>query len=81
MSSQAPGAQRSETPNQQSEMAQDALAGSKDTSTSLKQQLKANLIKSGVTNVQVYPESFLIRAKDPLGNPIAMDVGTIPCGS
>ncbi len=40
----------------------------------MKQQLKANLIKSGFTNVQVFPESFLIRAKDPQGNPIAMAV-------
>jgi len=41
---------------------------------SLKEQLKDNLIKSGFTNVQVSPESFLIRAKDPQGNPIAMAI-------
>jgi len=59
-SSQPPAAQPSEAQNQQN--------------ASLKEQLKANLIKSGFTNVQVFPESFLIRAKDPQGNPIAMAV-------
>ncbi len=59
-SSQPAASQPSETQNQQN--------------ASLKQQLKANLIKSGFTNVRVSPESFLIRAKDPQGNPIAMAV-------
>jgi hypothetical protein len=69
-SSQPAAAQPSETKNQQNAMAQDPSAKA----TSLKEQLKANLIKSGFTNVQVSPESFLIRAKDPQGNPIAMAV-------
>jgi hypothetical protein len=43
-------------------------------SLSVKQQLKENLIRSGFTNVTVMPESFVIHATDPQGNPIAMVV-------
>jgi hypothetical protein len=57
---QVTSSQQPETQNQQN--------------ASLKEQLKDNLIKSGFTNVQVSPESFLIRAKDPQGNPIAMAI-------
>jgi hypothetical protein len=73
-SSQPAAAQPSETQNQQNVMAKDSSTAPQDRSASLKQQLKDNLIKSGFTNVQVFPESFLIRAKDPQGNPIAMAV-------
>jgi hypothetical protein len=43
-------------------------------SISLTQQLKENLIRSGFTNVTVTPESFIIHATDPQGNPMAMVV-------
>ncbi|HUI21750.1 MAG TPA: hypothetical protein VLZ74_11990 [Methylocella sp.] len=40
----------------------------------LSQQLRTNLQKSGFSNVRIMPESFLIRAQDPQGNPIEMVV-------
>ncbi len=42
--------------------------------SSVKQGLKENLIRSGFTNVTIMPESFVIHATDPQGNPIAMVV-------
>jgi hypothetical protein len=72
--SQMTSSQPPETQNQQNAMAKESSTAPQDRSASLKQQLKDNLINSGFTNVQVFPESFLIRAKDPQGNPIAMAV-------
>jgi len=45
-----------------------------ESSMNLKQRLKDNLVQSGFTNVTIMPESFIIHATDPQGNPIAMVV-------
>lgn len=39
---------------------------------SIQQQLRQNLQRAGFTDVQVMPSSFLVRAKDPGGNPVMM---------
>jgi hypothetical protein len=36
------------------------------------QQLTANLRKSGFTDIKVVPDSFLLSAKDPSGNPVTI---------
>jgi hypothetical protein len=41
---------------------------------SLKQHLKENLVQSGFANVTIMPESFIIHANDPQGNPVTMVV-------
>ncbi len=38
----------------------------------LRQDLRADLQKAGFTNVQVMPDSFLVKAKDRAGQPVAM---------
>jgi Protein of unknown function (DUF1236) len=38
----------------------------------LQQEVRENLAKAGFTDIQVMPESFLVRAKDQTGNPIMM---------
>ena len=43
-------------------------------SMSLKQRLKENFVRSGFTNVTIMPESFIIHANDPQGNPVTMVV-------
>jgi hypothetical protein len=35
-------------------------------------QVRDDLTKAGFTDVKVMPESFLVRAKDPKGNPVMM---------
>ncbi len=37
-----------------------------------RQQVQQNLSKAGYTDIKIMPESFLVRAKDPSGNPIMM---------
>jgi hypothetical protein len=39
---------------------------------SIQQQLRQNLQRAGFTDIQVMPSSFLVRAKDPGGNPVMM---------
>ncbi len=41
-------------------------------STNIRQQVQQNLSKAGYTDIKIMPESFLVRAKDPSGNPIMM---------
>ncbi len=41
-------------------------------STPLREQVQQNLSKAGFTDIKVMPESFLVRAKDPSGNPVMM---------
>ena len=38
----------------------------------MRQQVQQNLSKAGFTDIKVMPESFLVRAKDPNGNPVMM---------
>lgn len=38
----------------------------------IQQQVKQNLSQAGFTNIQVLPESFLVRATDKSGNPVMM---------
>lgn len=38
----------------------------------IRQQVKQDLEHAGFTNVQVMPESFLVRAKDKQGRPVMM---------
>lgn len=40
--------------------------------TALRQQVQQNLSKAGFSDIKIMPESFLVRAKDPNGNPIMM---------
>lgn len=40
----------------------------------MRQQLENSLTKAGFTDIKIMPESFLIRAKDPSGNPMMMVV-------
>ena len=42
------------------------------TTMSVRDQVRDELTKSGFTDVQVMPESFLVRAKDSKGNPVMM---------
>jgi hypothetical protein len=39
---------------------------------SVKAQIKSNLEQAGFTDIKLMPDSFLVRAKDKSGNPIAM---------
>jgi hypothetical protein len=41
-------------------------------SSSLRDQVRDDMTKAGFTDVKVMPESFLVRAKDPKGNPVMM---------
>jgi len=41
-------------------------------SESVRAQIKSNLEQAGFTDVKLMPDSFLVRAKDKSGNPIAM---------
>ena len=38
----------------------------------IRQKLKDDLSKAGFTDIQMMPESFLVRAKDSSGNPVIM---------
>ena len=38
----------------------------------LRDQVRDDLTKAGFSDVKVMPESFLVRAKDPKGNPVMM---------
>ena len=51
--------------------AQDAQTQSQQTQ-SVRAQVKQQLKKAGFSDVRVMPESFLVRAKDPSGNPVMM---------
>jgi hypothetical protein len=59
----------------------DAAADSQNTKTqattpatgeNLRQQIRTNLQQAGFTDIKLMPDSFLVRAKDKSGNPIAM---------
>ncbi len=41
-------------------------------SANIRQQVQQNLSKAGYTDIKIMPESFLVRAKDPSGNPVMM---------
>ena len=43
--------------------------------TSIRQQIEGQLSKDGYTNVQIMPSSFMVRAKDKMGNPVEMVIG------
>jgi hypothetical protein len=43
-----------------------------NTTANLRQQVQQNLSKAGFSDIKIMPESFLIRAKDPSGNPVMM---------
>src|SRR5581483_12471388 len=43
-----------------------------NSSTPIRQQVQQNLSKAGFTDIKIMPESFLVRAKDPNGNPVMM---------
>jgi hypothetical protein len=67
-------------PNQDNTKA-DATTASQDAQTksgtqasgeSLRAQIKSNLQQAGFTDIKLMPDSFLVRAKDKSGNPIAM---------
>ena|SRR5258708_7398331 len=38
----------------------------------IRQQVQNNLAQAGYTDIQIMPESFLVRAKDKSGNPVMM---------
>lgn len=69
---QASPSQMPAAPTQQGKMSETPKMS--EGSLGVKQQLKENLIRSGFTKVTVMPESFVIHATDPQGNPIAMVV-------
>jgi hypothetical protein len=68
-------AQSTQSPssNSSSSSAQHSGTNSQD-NTNIRQQLMQDLQKAGFTNVQVVPESFLVRAKDKQGRPVMMVV-------
>ena len=39
---------------------------------SIAQSVRSNLEQAGYTDIQMVPSSFLVRAKDPNGNPVMM---------
>ncbi len=43
-----------------------------DQKSPIRDQVQQNLSKAGYTDIKVMPESFLVRAKDPSGNPVMM---------
>ena len=45
---------------------------SQQPSQPVREQVKQTLEAAGFTDVQVMPESFLVRAKDPAGSPVIM---------
>ena len=49
-----------------------ALSTNSPEATNMRQQMQNDLTKAGFTNIQIMPESFLVRAKDPHGNPVMM---------
>jgi hypothetical protein len=42
---------------------------------SIRQQIQAQLTKTGYTNVTIVPSSFFVRAMDKQGNPVDMVIG------
>jgi len=52
--------------------AQPQVSGTATPNASPRQQIKANLLQAGFTDVTVVPESFLVQAKDKSGNPVIM---------
>jgi hypothetical protein len=67
-------AQKVKQPNKRAEQNEAGQSTPSQPSQSATQLLRDNMQKSGFTKVRVVPESFLIRAIDPQGNPIAMVV-------
>jgi hypothetical protein len=53
---------------------QQASGGPSQGSMAFRQKMKQDLEQAGFTNVQVVPESFLIRATDKQGRPVVMMV-------
>jgi hypothetical protein len=47
-------------------------AQNQNSATAIRPQVQQNLSKAGFTDINVMPESFLVRAKDPSGNPVMM---------
>jgi hypothetical protein len=43
-----------------------------NTAANLRQEVQQNLSKAGFSDIKIMPESFLVRAKDPNGNPVMM---------
>jgi hypothetical protein len=57
--------------NSNASSGQQAGQGSQD-AMHVRQKVKQDLEQAGFTNVQVMPESFLVRAKDKQGRPVMM---------
>ena len=38
----------------------------------MRREVQQNLVKAGFTDIQIMPESFLVRAKDPSGHSMMM---------
>jgi len=55
----------SQTSNQTAANASGSMAN-------MQKMMRSNLEKAGFTDVKVMPQSFLVRAKDPQGNPVMM---------
>jgi hypothetical protein len=67
-------AQKPKQPNKSAEQNDAGQSTPSQSSQSAAQLLRDNMQQSGFTKVQVVPQSFLIRAIDPQGNPITMVV-------
>jgi len=52
--------------------AQGQVPASKQNTATVQQQVKQNLAAAGFSDIQVMPESFLVRANDKNGNPVMM---------
>jgi hypothetical protein len=50
-------------------------ASQQQSQSSIRQQLTDNLQQSGLTNIKVVADSFLVRATDKSGNPVTMFIG------
>ncbi len=51
---------------------QQASASKNESAQAIQARLTQDLDKAGYTNVQVMPDSFLVRAKDKAGHPVMM---------
>ncbi len=69
-----PAVAQTNSPNQNSDPSATGSVSSQsqNASTPLRQQVQQNLAKAGFSDIKVMPESFLVRAKDPSGNPVMM---------
>jgi hypothetical protein len=71
-SAQSPSSSQTHSSSSNQPLTSTAGQGTTQAQQPIREQLQKNLQSAGFTDIKMMPSSFLVRAKDPNGNPVMM---------